>query len=110
MKGGLVFLEGVFTEAFALVGGSVDEDFGADDVAEGEEHLHQLGVPELLREVVDEQVAALGAGDRAACKNERGEFETVLALKVSRPVLFSRPLCSGSFQIRLILKWVEREL
>ena len=55
-------------EALALVGGAVDEHLGADDVAEGEEHLHQLGVPKLLGQVVDEQVAALGAADRATCK------------------------------------------
>lgn len=49
------------TEAFALVGGTVDEHFAADDVAEGEEHLHELSIAKLLRQVVDEQVAALGA-------------------------------------------------
>ena len=32
----------------ALVGGAVDEHLGADHVAEGEEHLHQLGVAKLL--------------------------------------------------------------
>ena len=52
------------SEAFALVGGSVYEDFGADDVPEGEEHLHELGVPELLGQVVDEQITALGSTDR----------------------------------------------
>ena len=55
-------------EALALVGGAVDEHLGADHVAEREEHLHQLGVPKLLGQVVDEQVAALGAADRATCK------------------------------------------
>ena len=39
---------GLLTEALALVGGPVDEDLGADDVAEGQEHLHQLGVAKLL--------------------------------------------------------------
>ena len=58
------------TEALALVGGPVDEDLGADDVAEGQEHLHQLGVAKLLREVVDEEVAALGPGDGAACNKQ----------------------------------------
>ena len=56
------------SEALALVGRPVDEHLRADDVAEGEEHLHQLGVPKLLGQVVDEQVAALGAADRATCK------------------------------------------
>ena len=37
------------TEAFTLIGGPVDEDLRADDVPEGQEHLHQLRVTELLR-------------------------------------------------------------
>lgn len=49
------------TEAFTLVGRPVDEDFGGDNVAEREEHLHELAVTELLGQVVDEQVAALGS-------------------------------------------------
>ena len=59
------------TEAFALVGGPVYEDLGADDVPEGQEHLHQLRVAKLLREVVDEEVAALGSRDGAPCKESR---------------------------------------
>ena len=47
------------TEAFALVGGAVDVDLGADDVAERHEHLSQLSVSELLRQMIDEQIAAL---------------------------------------------------
>ena len=53
-------------EALALIGRPVDEHLRADHVAKGEEHLHQLGVPKLLGQVVDEEVAALGAADRAA--------------------------------------------
>lgn len=49
------------TKAFTLVGRPVDEDFGGDDVAKREEHLHELAVTELLGQVVDEQVAALGS-------------------------------------------------
>lgn len=49
------------TEAFTLVGRPVDEDFGGDDVAKREEHLHEFAVTELLGQVVDEQVAALGS-------------------------------------------------
>ena len=56
-------------EALALVGRPVDEHLRADDVAKGEEHLHELGVAKLLGQVVDEQVAALGATDRAAWKD-----------------------------------------
>lgn len=54
------------TKAFTLVSRSVDEDFGGDNVAKREEHLHELAVTELLRQVVDEQVAALGSWDRAS--------------------------------------------
>ena len=53
-------------KALALVGRPVNEHLRADDVAKGEEHLHELGVAELLGQVVDEQVAAFGAADRAA--------------------------------------------
>jgi len=49
----------LLTEALALVRGAVDVHLGADDVAERHEHLRQLRVAELLRQVVDEQVAAL---------------------------------------------------
>lgn len=48
------------TEALALVCGSVHEDLGRDDVPKGQEHLQDLRVGELLRQVVDEDVAALG--------------------------------------------------
>ena len=53
-------------KAFALVGGPVNEDFGADDIAKGEEHLHELRIPKLLGKVVDEQVAAFGSADGAS--------------------------------------------
>lgn len=49
------------TEAFTLVGRPVDEDFGGDDVAKRDEHLHKFRITELLGQVVDEQVAALGS-------------------------------------------------
>ena len=61
----------LLTEALALVGGSVNEDFGADDVSKGEEHLHQFSVSKLLREVIDEEVASLGARDGTACKGNQ---------------------------------------
>lgn len=47
------------TEALALVGGPVHEDLGGDDGAEGQKHLHELIVPKLLWQVVDEQVTTL---------------------------------------------------
>ena len=50
-------------EALALVGGPVNEHLGADHVPEGQEHLHQLSVPKLLGQVVDEQVAPLRSTD-----------------------------------------------
>ena len=39
----------------------VNEDFGADDAAKRLEHLNQVRILHIVREVVDEQVAALGA-------------------------------------------------
>ena len=47
------------TEAFALVGCSVDVDLCADDVSEWHEHLSEFWVAKLLGQVVDEQVTAL---------------------------------------------------
>lgn len=52
------FRGGKLTEAFALVGGAVDKDLCGNDVPEGQEHLQDLRVGELLRQVVDEYVAA----------------------------------------------------
>ncbi len=49
----------VLTEALALIGRSVHVDLGADDVAEGHEHLSKLRITKLLRKMVDEEVAAL---------------------------------------------------
>lgn len=42
------------TEAFTLVGGPIDENLGRYDVAKGDEHLHELTISKLLRQVVDE--------------------------------------------------------
>lgn len=47
------------TEAFALVGGSVNKHFSRNDIAKGQEHLQHLRVTELLRQVVDEDVTTL---------------------------------------------------
>lgn len=56
----------LLTKTFALIRSPVDEDFGGDDVAERNEHLHELGVTELLGQVVDEQITAFGSWDRAS--------------------------------------------
>lgn len=48
------------TKAFTLVGGTVHKDFGRDDIAERQEHLRELRVPELLGQVINKQVTALG--------------------------------------------------
>ena len=47
------------TKTFALVCSSVHVDLCTDHVAERKEHLGQLSISELLRQVVDEEVAAL---------------------------------------------------
>lgn len=46
-------------EALALVRRPIDEHFGTDHVTKWQEHLHQLGIPELLRQMVDEEVATI---------------------------------------------------
>lgn len=43
----------VLTKTLALIGGPVHEDFGGNDVAKGQKHLHELSVAELLRQVVN---------------------------------------------------------
>ena len=57
----LVMAKVALTEALGQIGLLVDEDLGADDVAEGVEGLEEVGVAELLGQVVDEQVGAVGA-------------------------------------------------
>lgn len=48
------------TKAFTLVGGTVHKDFGRDDIAKRQKHLRELRVPELLGQVINKQVTALG--------------------------------------------------
>ena len=55
-------------KAFALVGGSVYEDFGADNVPEGKKHLHELGIAKLLGKMVDEEIASLWSTDGTTYK------------------------------------------
>ena len=77
------------TEALALVGGTVDVDLGADDVAKGHKHLSQLCVPELLGQMVDEQVAALGAWtshtNRTLCLVTPSTSSTHFSLSLTTP-------------------------
>ena len=49
------------TEALALVGGAVDVHFGADHGPEWHEHLGEFHVTKLLRQMINEQVAAFGS-------------------------------------------------
>ena len=48
------------TETFGQVGLTVDEHLGGHDVTERQERLRQVRVGELRRQVVDEEVAAVG--------------------------------------------------
>lgn len=56
----LVGLLSLPTKAFTLVSRPIHKHFRGDDITEREEHLHQLSVPKLLGQMVDEQVTALG--------------------------------------------------
>lgn len=60
----------VLTEALAKVCLFVDEDFGRNHVSERHEHLENVLVSELLRQVVDEQV-----GTFRTWRSERGGFQ-----------------------------------
>ena len=68
----------IFTETFALVGGSVNEYFGADDVSEGQEHLHELRITKLLGKVIDKEITALGTGDGASWKRRKKSIPHIL--------------------------------
>lgn len=63
------------TKAFTLVCRSIHKHFGGDDITERQEHLHQLSIPKLLREVVDEQVAALWSCTETDRCTDRGGKE-----------------------------------
>lgn len=89
------------TEAFTLVGRPVDEDFGGDNVAEREEHLHELAVTKLLGQVVDEQVAALGSWDRASYHINQSTSKH-LNLKYNTQV---RMLVLDEFWVLVNIKW-----
>lgn len=56
----LIGLLSLPTKAFTLVSRPIHKHFRGDDITEREEHLHQLSVPKLLGQMVDEQVTALG--------------------------------------------------
>lgn len=49
------------TKAFALVGGAINEHLGWDDIAEGQKHLQHLRVGELLRQMINKDIAAFWA-------------------------------------------------
>ena len=53
--------DGRLTEALALVGGAVYVHLRANHIAERHEHLCKLSIPELLWEMVDEQIAPFWA-------------------------------------------------
>lgn len=65
------------TKAFTLVCRPIHKHFGGDDITERQEHLHQLSIPKLLREVVDEQVATLWSctGTHKETEREKGRRE-----------------------------------
>lgn len=66
---GLAFLP---TKAFTLVCRAIHKHFGGDDITEWQEHLHELAIPKLLREVIDEQVAAFWPCLEEEKKGKRG--------------------------------------
>ena len=67
----------VHTKTFALVGGPVHIDFGADNCAKWEEHLGEFMVTKLLGQVVDEEVAALRAF-LLGCRHQLGGLSQLL--------------------------------
>lgn len=69
----LIGLLSLPTKAFTLVSRPIHKHFRGDDITEREEHLHQLSVPKLLGQMVDEQVTALGpCGEGRGWAGEEG--------------------------------------
>lgn len=74
-------LVSALTKTLALVCGTIHEHLGGNDIAKGQEHLHQLIVSKLLREMVDEEIAAFrtcrhggnGEGQNREPQREREE-------------------------------------
>ena len=59
------------SEALAQVGVFVDEDFGTDNVSERLEHLDEVGILDIVGEVVDKEIASLRAHWKRARKGVR---------------------------------------
>lgn len=72
-------LVSALTKTLALVGGTIHEYLGGNNIAKGQEHLHQLIVSKLLREMVDEEIAAFrtcrhgGKGEEQNSPQREGE-------------------------------------
>ena len=89
------------SEALALVGGSVDEDFAADNISKGKEHLHQLCISKLLRQMINEKVASFWSTYGATYKR------SVLYLMYS--FNFSKKLEDGILYITIWLPHLHRD-
>ena len=57
----------ILTEALGEVGLLVHKDLGGDDGAEGDKGLVEVGIGELWRQVVDEQVGSIRSLVRLPC-------------------------------------------
>lgn len=79
------------TEALAKVCLFVDEDFGRNHVSERHEHLENVLVSELLRQVVDEQV-----GTFRTWRSGRGGFQ----VRASTPLDWSPPHSCGMLHVK----------
>jgi len=62
------------TKAFAQVRLFVNEYFCGDDIAKGHEHLHEVLVTELLRQMIDEQVGSVGTCHNTTQVQGQGQF------------------------------------
>lgn len=96
------------TKTLALVGGTIHEYLGGNYIAEGQEHLHQLVVSKLLREVVDEEIAAFrtcrhgdnGEGQNRESPKGRGrEMGSIQSTARENPTLTPPVLTSTRFSV-----------
>lgn len=65
------------TEALAQIGLFVDEHFGRNDISKRHEHLQNVLVPELLRQVIDEKVCPFWS-----CKHNTQHIHTIISIGI----------------------------
>ena len=104
------------TEALAQLRLFVDEDLGGDDVAEWQKRRDEVSIAKLLRQMVDKQIAALGAfnllvgvgefrllGRSRRSRRRRRERREPCNHKIRSSTEFLQPRSIVDIQLRVVL-------